>query len=94
MHQFHFDPDRTNPQEVAAHDEDEFIVEAILSHEGDFKKKSTLWFTVRWLGYGPEFDSREPWKNVMHVDKLHDYLRSQGQAKLIPKQPKVTRTSP
>ena len=39
MHPFHFDPDRTNPQEVAAHDEEEFIVEAILSHEGDFSQK-------------------------------------------------------
>jgi hypothetical protein len=86
MHPFHFDPDRVNPQEVAAQDVDEFIVETIVSHEGDFKKKGSLKFKVRWLGYGPEHDSDEPWKNVMYVDKLHEYLRAHDLAKHIPKQ--------
>jgi hypothetical protein len=85
MHPFYFDATRVDPQEVAAHDEEEFIVESILGHRGDFHKKSSLEFLVRWLGYEPEFDSWEPWKSLMHVDKLHEYLRAQSQEKLIPK---------
>ena len=71
---FHFDEERINPKEVTAHDSDEFIVESILSHTEDFKKKNTLSFYVRWLGYTE--DTWEPWKNVMRVEKLHTYLRS------------------
>ena len=39
IHPFHFEKQRVNPQEVAAHYSDEFIVASILSHTGDFKKK-------------------------------------------------------
>jgi len=93
LHPFFFDKDRVDPQEVAAHDDEEFVVEAILAHKGDLSKKSDLTFLVRWLGYAPEFDTWEPWKNVMHVDKLHDYLRSIGQTSIIPKKYQATRSS-
>ena len=89
---FHFNDERINPQEVAAHDSDEFIVESILGHTGDFKKKNSLSFHVRWLGYTPADDTWEPWKNVMHVQKLHTYLRSIGLENVVPKYPKVVRT--
>jgi hypothetical protein len=92
MHQFHFDPARVNPQEVAARDEEEFVVESVLGHRGDFRQKPTLEFQVRWLGYDPSEDTWEPWKNVMYVDKCHDYLRSIGQEKLIPKSVVAKRT--
>ena len=93
MHPFYFDEKRTNPQEVVAHDKEEFIVEAIMAHRGDLTKRSTLEFQVRWLGYTPEYDTWEPWKNVMHVDKLHEYLRSINQAKLIPKEKRAKSSS-
>ena len=92
IHPFHFDEERVNPQEVAAHDSDEFIVESILSHTGDFKKKNSLSFQVRWLGYTPVEDTWEPWKNVMHVEKLHTYLRSIGLENMVPKYKRVIRT--
>jgi hypothetical protein len=93
MHKFHFDHRHVNPQEVAAHDDEEFLVEAVLEHKGDFHKKSTLEFKVRWLGYDQSYDTWEPWKNLMHVDKLHEYLRTQNQSKLIPKVTPVVRTA-
>ena len=92
IHPFLFDTERVNPQDVAAHDVDEYIVEAILSHSGDFKKKNSLLFQVRWLGYAPKDDTWEPWKNVMHVDKLHTYLRSIDQEIMKPKYHTKTRT--
>ena len=89
---FHFDEERVNPQEVAMHDSNEFIVESILSHTGDFKKQNTLSFQVRWLGYTPAEDTWEPWKNVMHVKKLHTYLRSINLENMVSKYSKVIRT--
>jgi hypothetical protein len=47
MHPFYFDEKKVDPQEVAAHDAEEFLVESILSHRGGFNKKSTLEFQVR-----------------------------------------------
>ena len=92
IHPFHFDEERVNPQEVAAHDSDEFIIESILSHTGDFKKKNSLSFQVRWLGYTPAEDTWEPWKNVMHAEKLQTYLRSIGLENMIPKYKRASRT--
>ena len=93
LHLFYFDPNKVNPQEVAVHDDEEFIVESILSHQGDLTEKTSLTFKVRWLGYTADFDSWEPWRNVIHVDKLHEYLISIDQAKLIPKKAKIPRTN-
>ena len=54
---FNFDEERVDPQEVAAHDDEEFVVESVLEHKGDFSKKNTLVFKIRWLGYAQEEDS-------------------------------------
>ena len=32
-------------------------------------------FLVRWTGYDESSNSWEPYKALMHVHKLHDYLR-------------------
>ena len=70
---------------IAVRDHHEFVVDTVLEHTGDPKKKSELSFKVRWQGYTDEHDSWEPWKNLRLVDKLHDYLRNNGMAKLVPK---------
>jgi hypothetical protein len=70
---------------IAVRDHHEFVVDTVLEHTGDPKKKSDLSFKVRWQGYTDEHDSWEPWKNLRLVDKLHDYLRNNGMAKLVPK---------
>jgi hypothetical protein len=81
---FIYDPIRTNPLTVAQHNEQEFIVESILGHRGNRNRRSTLQFHVRWSG----FDSSEQFKVLMHVDKLHDYLRANTMKTLIPKEHK------
>ncbi len=70
---------------IAVKDHHEFVVDTVLEHTGNPKKKSELLFKIRWQGYTEEHDSWEPWKNLRLVDKLHDYLRNNGMAKLVPK---------
>ena len=89
---FHFDSTRVRPEEVARRDTDEYFIERILSHEdvtpaGSKTKmrKDCLYFWVRWQGYGPEHDSREPWSYVKDTIPLWTYLHQQGLQKLIPK---------
>ena len=85
MRIFNFDPSKVDPLNVARHDYNEYFIEKILAHEGDFKKVLTLTFLVRWRTYSSEHDSYEPWKNLRHSEPLHDYLRSIGKSNLIPK---------
>jgi hypothetical protein len=84
MRIFHFDPLKVSPLDVARRDYDEFFVEKIVDHKGDFRKVSTLTFKVRWLHYSSEYDSWEPWKNLRNSVQLHEYLTLIGKAKLIP----------
>ena len=69
---------------IAIRDHHEYVVDSILEHTGTPKKRSEMFFKVRWAGYSQEHDSWEPWKNLRLVDKLHEYLRDNGMAKLIP----------
>ena len=62
------------PFTVAQHNEQEFIVESILGHRGNRNRRSTLQLNVRWSGFDESRDSWEPYKALMHVGKLHDYL--------------------
>ncbi len=68
-------PIRTNPLTVAHHNEQDFIVESILGHD---QPQSTIHPAIQrqmvW----------EPYKALMHVDKLHDYLRTNAMKTLIP----------
>ena len=85
MKKFHYDPRFTDPFEVAMRDSQEFLVEEILAHRGNFNDKRNLTFKVRWTGYGPEDDTWEPWKNLRLNEKLHNYLRSKKLEQHIPK---------
>lgn len=82
---FYFDPERINPVEVATHDSQEFVIEKILSHTGSKNRYGQMKFLVRWLGYPPEEDSYEPWSYLKDTEQLHDYLRANNLASLIPK---------
>ena len=85
---FNYDPVRTSPLTVAQQNEQEFVVESILSHRGNRNRRSTMEFKVRWAGFGESCDSWEPYKALLHVDKLHDYLRTNTMKTLIPKEHK------
>jgi len=85
---FTFDPVYTNPVDIAQQNEQEFLVEQILDHRGDRHLRSTMEFLVQWTGYGEDSNSWEPYRALMHVDKLHEYLRANRMRNLIPKEHK------
>ena len=80
-----YDPARTILLEVAHHNEQEFVVEAINGHRGD---RQVLEFRVRWASFGETCDSWEPYKALLHVDKLHNYLRANAMKSLKPSEHK------
>ena len=83
---FNHDPERVNLQDVASRDKKEFIIDHIVSHIGDFKRKSTLQFLVKWLGYDESENTYEPWKQLRNTEQLHAYLIRSGLQNQIPKE--------
>jgi len=68
--------DRADPVAVAGWDANEFVVEKILDVRGpkNGRPRSKLEFLLRWKGYGPEFDSWEPYKTVSDLAALDAFL--------------------
>jgi Chromo (CHRromatin Organisation MOdifier) domain len=74
-----------NAHKIALLDSDEYVVEDILQHKGEWNKIKDMAFLVRWSGYDSSHDSWEPWTALRRVDKVHAYLRRHGQASKIPR---------
>ena len=81
---FYYDILTTDPRDVAIRDNQEFVVESIVEHRGDKRRKSEMEFKIRWQGYNPEADTWGTWKDLRLVPKLHDYLREHNMASLVP----------
>jgi len=81
---FEYDPMMVDPLQVAAADADEFIIERVLDHAGDPKRRSSLDFLVKWLGYDDNENLWIPWKEARLNPKVHEYLREKGLERLIP----------
>jgi len=60
--------------EIAAADHDEFVVDSIVEHRGNPKKKAKMEFRVRWAGYDPEEDTWEPYREVKNLEAFDVYL--------------------
>jgi hypothetical protein len=85
LKEFLFDADKVDPKAVAYKDDREFIIEKVVAHEGNPKVVSTLMFKVRWAGYDEKADVWVPWKEVRLTSQLHEYLRQNRLARLIPR---------
>jgi len=82
---FEYDPAHTDPVAVARADANEYLIGAVLAHAGDPKRRTSLDFLIRWEGYDESEDLWLPWKAVRLNPKVHDYLRTHGMSRLIPK---------
>lgn len=80
---FLYDPEVTNPRDVANKDYNAWDVESILNHKGDKKDKTHMTFEVKWSGV--DQTTWEPWSNLKGNLALHDYLKSHKMKSLIPK---------
>jgi hypothetical protein len=75
---------RVNPRDIALKDtSDQYVVESILKHKGELKRKGTVPFLVKWEGY--DEPAWEPWKNVRDNEHLHAYLKNMNLDSSIPK---------
>ena len=82
--EFIFNPLDVNPQDIARRDVLEYYVESILEHRGNPRRVSSLQFLVKWLNYTTKYNTWESWSNLRLVGPLHDYLRANKMAKIIP----------
>lgn len=82
---FEYDRARTDPREVALRDvPDMYFVEEVLAHKGNFKRKGTVQFKIRWLGYDASESTWEPWANVRLNEQVHQYMKEHGLERWIP----------
>jgi hypothetical protein len=81
---YYHDSYHTNPEDAAMADSQMFEVETVLDHVFDSKKqlKSMMRFKIKWVGYTTP--TWEPYKQMSHVEKVHEYLREKGFKKFIP----------
>jgi hypothetical protein len=80
---FRFDPRYTKPIDVVARERQEMFVEEIVAHTGDPTKMKEMTFRVRWLGFGQDRDTYEPWTALESNTLLHRYLLNNDMGKLI-----------
>jgi len=85
---FIYDSTYTTPTNIAQQNEQEFAVAQIEGHRGDPQRRATMEFLVRWTDFDADQNSWEPYKALMHVDVLHEYLRRNRMRTLIPEEHK------
>jgi hypothetical protein len=71
---FYYDPDYVTPINIAAKDNNEFVIESILDH-GEDEGNNMLW-KIRWQGYDESEDTWEPYQNLKDVELFHNYCLS------------------
>lgn len=83
---FYYDPSQTDPILIANKDQQMVNVDSILDMKGNpHQSRSNLYFKVRWRGCTEREDTWEPYSNLRHNSKLHEFLIRNKLRKLIPK---------
>ena len=77
--------DDVDPQQVANQATQRAVVERIVSHTGNPNYRKKMKFEIKWLGYGPEENTMEPWTSeIWNLEVMHEYLRANKLRQLIP----------
>ena len=63
-----------SPTEVAATDNQEFVIDYIIEHDGETNDLTSLLFKVRWLGYDDTEDTWNSYKSVKSTSALDNYI--------------------
>lgn len=84
LYPFNYDNSRTDPKDVAMHDEQEFYIDTILAHRGDRYQRKRMEFLVKWQGYSDDANSWEPFHNLRDTEQLISYLSNNRLKSLIP----------
>ena len=71
-------------EDLALLDKDEYVIEAIISHRGNWNHLKSMQFMVKWSGYSTAENTWEPWSSLRRSIQLHDYLRLKNLSKYIP----------
>jgi hypothetical protein len=70
------------PEDVAIRNNEMYVVENILSHQGSINTRKDLKFQVKWRGTSDT--TWEPWENLRDNIVVHAYLRSNRMSSIIP----------
>jgi hypothetical protein len=84
LHKLLLSPEST-PEEmlrIAGVDMNEHLVEAIVAHRGNVKKRNKLEFLVRWVGLEPSEATWETYANVKDIAALDTYSKEHPELKL------------
>ena len=86
LNPFYYDPLHVDPREVANHDSQHYDIDCVLQHKGSAKRPSKMEFLVRWMPIGNKTDETwEPWSGLRDTIQLHNYLRENKIARIIPR---------
>ena len=87
LHQFNYDPDITNPDDVALHDDDYHIIDNIAAHrwKNTDHRASNIQLLIKW-----DNELNHKWTNwsidLSRNEKVHEYLNANKLRRLIPLQ--------
>ena len=71
------------PIDIAARDNQEYVIDFISAHEGTVKHKPSLLFLVHWLGFENEEATWEPFESLKNTEALEVYCQSQPSLKSL-----------
>ena len=83
MKPFILDPEM-EPEEVARLEQAVDEIEKVISRTGSPRRVANMRFRVKWIG--DDNVTIEDWKTLRRTRALHEYLETNGMAKLIPRE--------
>jgi Integrase core domain len=82
LKEFHYDPEFTDPREVAMHEAQEFEIDKVTNYSGDrYGSRKDLLFEVHFKDGDVQW---LPYSEIKRTDALHAYLRANRMTSLIP----------